>query len=96
MCVIHDLVLMALIKTFYSRPWTICEQLIINMRQKLLKWYLFAFQRLQALDNGWEELLQMWENRQHLLSQSLNLQVNKCGKIDNICCHKVLIYREIK
>ena len=37
--------------------------------------YMFLRQRLQALDNGWEELLQMWENRQNLLSQSLNLQV---------------------
>ena len=37
--------------------------------------YMFLNQRLQALDNGWEELLQMWENRQHLLSQSLNLQM---------------------
>ncbi|XP_033733764.1 spectrin beta chain-like isoform X12 [Pecten maximus] len=37
--------------------------------------YMFLRQRLQALDNGWEELLQMWENRQHLLSQSLNLQM---------------------
>ena len=37
--------------------------------------YMFLQQRLQALDNGWEELIQMWENRQHLLSQSLNLQV---------------------
>lgn len=38
----------------------------------VLSWFP---QRLQALDSGWEELLQMWENRQQLLSQSLNLQV---------------------
>ncbi|XP_062617855.1 spectrin beta chain-like isoform X5 [Saccostrea cucullata] len=37
--------------------------------------YMFLRQRLQALDSGWEELLQMWENRQQLLSQSLNLQM---------------------
>lgn len=37
--------------------------------------YMFLRQRLQALDDGWHELLQMWENRQQLLSQSLNLQV---------------------
>ncbi|KAH9489100.1 hypothetical protein Btru_057665 [Bulinus truncatus] len=37
--------------------------------------YMFLRQRLQALDDGWHELLQMWENRQHLLSQSLNLQM---------------------
>lgn len=35
----------------------------------------FVLQRLQALDDGWVELLQMWENRQQLLSQSLNFQV---------------------
>ncbi|KAJ8308165.1 hypothetical protein KUTeg_013039 [Tegillarca granosa] len=37
--------------------------------------YMFLRQRLQALDDGWQELLQMWENRQQLLSQSLNLQM---------------------
>jgi len=37
--------------------------------------YMFLRQRLQALDDGWHELLQMWENRQQLLSQSLNLQM---------------------
>ncbi|XP_013410395.1 spectrin beta chain-like [Lingula anatina] len=37
--------------------------------------YLFLRERLNALDDGWEELHQMWENRQNLLSQSLNLQV---------------------
>eukprot|EP00106_Octopus_bimaculoides_P014006 XP_014781448.1 PREDICTED: spectrin beta chain-like [Octopus bimaculoides] len=37
--------------------------------------YMFLRQRLQALDGGWQELLQMWENRQQLLSQSLNLQM---------------------
>ncbi|GFS19194.1 spectrin beta chain [Elysia marginata] len=37
--------------------------------------YMFLRQRLQALDDGWNELLQMWENRKQLLSQSLNLQL---------------------
>ncbi|BFZ11613.1 hypothetical protein BsWGS_14652 [Bradybaena similaris] len=37
--------------------------------------YMFLRQRLQALDDGWHELLQMWENRQQLLSQSLSLQM---------------------
>ncbi|XP_076464437.1 spectrin beta chain-like isoform X2 [Babylonia areolata] len=37
--------------------------------------YMFLRQRLQALDSGWNELLQMWENRQQLLSQSLSQQM---------------------
>ncbi|XP_064621468.1 spectrin beta chain-like isoform X3 [Lineus longissimus] len=37
--------------------------------------YMFLSQRLQALDEGWHELQQMWENRQLLLSQSMNLQM---------------------
>ncbi|KAK7104923.1 spectrin beta chain-like isoform X2 [Littorina saxatilis] len=37
--------------------------------------YMFLRQRLQALDDGWHELLQMWENRQQLLSQSLSHQM---------------------
>ncbi|KAK7507079.1 hypothetical protein BaRGS_00001930 [Batillaria attramentaria] len=37
--------------------------------------YMFLRQRLQALDDGWHELLQMWENRQQLLSQSLSQQM---------------------
>lgn len=35
----------------------------------------FLRERLKALRDGWEELHQMWENRQQLLSQSLNLQM---------------------
>lgn len=38
--------------------------------------YMFLRERLKALKDGWEELNQMWENRQQLLSQSLSLQVN--------------------
>ena len=38
--------------------------------------YMFLAQRLSALDDGWKELLQMWESRQQGLSQDLNLQVH--------------------
>merc|ERR1712241_1057845 len=37
--------------------------------------YMFLRERLAALKSGWEEVHQMWENRQQLLSQSLNLQM---------------------
>ncbi|XP_038072907.1 spectrin beta chain, non-erythrocytic 1-like isoform X2 [Patiria miniata] len=37
--------------------------------------YMFLKQRLQALDDGWIELHQMWDNRQLLLSQALNHQM---------------------
>lgn len=37
----------------------------------------FLMQRLKALDDGWEDVQRMWENKQSLLSQSLNLQVRK-------------------
>ncbi|XP_030854304.1 spectrin beta chain, non-erythrocytic 1 isoform X1 [Strongylocentrotus purpuratus] len=37
--------------------------------------YMFLRQRLQALDDGWLELHQMWDNRQLLLSQALNYQM---------------------
>ncbi|KAG1673121.1 Spectrin beta chain [Nymphon striatum] len=37
--------------------------------------YMFLRERLKALKDGWEELNQMWENRQQLLSQSLSLQM---------------------
>ncbi|XP_065222380.1 spectrin beta chain isoform X4 [Planococcus citri] len=37
--------------------------------------YMFLRERLKALRDGWQELHQMWENRQQLLSQSLNLQM---------------------
>ncbi|XP_065158343.1 spectrin beta chain isoform X2 [Atheta coriaria] len=37
--------------------------------------YMFLRERLKALNAGWDELRQMWENRQDLLSQSLNLQL---------------------
>lgn len=37
--------------------------------------YMFLRERLRALQDGWTELQQMWENRQLLLSNSLDLQV---------------------
>ncbi|XP_043206093.1 spectrin beta chain-like isoform X2 [Amphibalanus amphitrite] len=37
--------------------------------------YMFLRERLKALKDGWEELHKMWENRQQLLSQSLNYQM---------------------
>jgi len=37
--------------------------------------YMFLRERLKALKDGWEELHKMWENRQQLLSDSLDLQV---------------------
>ncbi|KAG4068736.1 hypothetical protein HA402_002427 [Bradysia odoriphaga] len=37
--------------------------------------YMFLRERLNALKDGWEELHQMWENRQELLSQSLDQQL---------------------
>lgn len=37
--------------------------------------YMFLRERLKALKDGWEELHQMWENRQVLLSQSLDEQL---------------------
>lgn len=37
--------------------------------------YMFMRERLRALKDGWEDLQQMWENRQVLLSQSLDQQL---------------------
>lgn len=37
--------------------------------------YMFLRERLKALKDGWTDLHQMWENRQQLLSQSLDLQL---------------------
>lgn len=37
--------------------------------------YVMLRARLRGLREGWDELQQMWENRQQLLSQSLNYQV---------------------
>ena len=39
--------------------------------------YIFLREMLKALKDGWEEVQQMWENRQNLLSQSLHLQIFK-------------------
>ncbi|XP_078674503.1 spectrin beta chain, non-erythrocytic 1-like isoform X4 [Branchiostoma floridae x Branchiostoma belcheri] len=37
--------------------------------------YMFLRQRLGALDEGWEDLHKMWDNRQEMLSQCLNEQL---------------------
>ncbi|XP_021945798.1 spectrin beta chain isoform X7 [Folsomia candida] len=37
--------------------------------------YMFLRERLKALKDGWDELRQMWDNRQDFLSQNLNLQI---------------------
>uniref|UniRef100_A0A8C5WXS4 Spectrin beta chain n=1 Tax=Laticauda laticaudata TaxID=8630 RepID=A0A8C5WXS4_LATLA len=37
--------------------------------------HMFLQQRLQALDTGWNELGQMWENRHQLLSQAYGFQI---------------------
>ncbi|XP_076252536.1 spectrin beta chain isoform X3 [Rhynchophorus ferrugineus] len=37
--------------------------------------YMFLRERLKALKDGWDEIHRMWDNRQHLLSQSLSLQL---------------------
>ena len=37
--------------------------------------YMFLRERLRALQDGWTEVHQMWENRQSHLSQSLSLQM---------------------
>jgi hypothetical protein len=44
------------------------------------------------LDDGWHELLQMWENRQQLLSQSLSQQVRINIELTNIRRKLSLIY----
>ncbi|KAM9728405.1 spectrin family protein isoform 2-T2 [Menidia menidia] len=36
--------------------------------------HMFLAQRLQALDTGWHELRQMWENRHNLLAQAFDFQ----------------------
>ncbi|CAK9304213.1 unnamed protein product [Gordionus sp. m RMFG-2023] len=37
--------------------------------------YMFLRERLNALDSGWNELLDMWDNRQRFLSDNLNYQI---------------------
>lgn len=37
--------------------------------------YMFMRERLKALQDGWNELHKMWDNRQELLSENLNLQM---------------------
>ncbi|XP_037917699.1 spectrin beta chain isoform X4 [Hermetia illucens] len=51
------------------------EQLTSDPTQNEDPQYMFLRERLKALKDGWEELHQMWENRQVLLSQSLDQQL---------------------
>ncbi|ESN99908.1 hypothetical protein HELRODRAFT_101195 [Helobdella robusta] len=37
--------------------------------------YMFLRERLKGLDDGWHDLKKMWENKQNLLIQNLNLQM---------------------
>ena len=47
---------------------------VVGFNSNVMKYFVYL-QRLSALDDGWHELLQMWDSRQQGLSQSLNLQV---------------------
>ena len=39
--------------------------------------YIFLRKSLKAIQDEWEEINEMWENRQNLLSWVLNLQLSK-------------------
>ena len=45
--------------------------------------YMFLAQRLQALDQGWEELNKMWENRNKVLMEAQEFQtfVKDCTQV---------------
>merc|ERR1711962_1652311 len=55
--------------------------------------YMFLRERLKALKDGWAELHQMWDNRQQLLSQSLNLQnfLRDLNKVKSCLVNKSII-----
>lgn len=57
--------------------------------------YMFLRQRLAGLEEGWEELQRMWDNRQHLLSQGLNLQASEisCLSAFMIFNHSKFLFR---
>ncbi|XP_065563390.1 spectrin beta chain-like isoform X3 [Artemia franciscana] len=59
----------------YARMMEYGERLTADANTAEDPQYMFLRERLRALRDGWEELHQMWENRQQLLSQSLNLQM---------------------
>lgn len=60
--------------SWYSKKKNVSEFHANNCYRKLF-YCSVCFQRLSALDDGWKELLQMWDSRQQGLSQDLNLQV---------------------
>ncbi|XP_055703671.1 spectrin beta chain isoform X3 [Phlebotomus papatasi] len=59
----------------YSKMMEYGEGLTSDPTQNEDPQYMFLRERLKALKDGWEELHQMWENRQVLLSQSLDQQL---------------------
>uniref|UniRef100_A0A336LM29 Spectrin beta chain n=1 Tax=Culicoides sonorensis TaxID=179676 RepID=A0A336LM29_CULSO len=59
----------------YTRMMEYGEGLTSDPTQAEDPQYMFLRERLRALKDGWEELHQMWENRQVLLSQSLDQQL---------------------
>ena len=56
-------------------PSTFNKILVKILQNDWTHLFLLLSQRLQALDDGWSELHQMWDNRQLLLSQALNYQM---------------------
>nr|XP_026689485.1 spectrin beta chain, non-erythrocytic 1 isoform X2 [Ciona intestinalis] len=48
--------------------------------------YMFLGQRLQALDQGWDELQKMWENRNHFLKEAKEYQafIRDCKQAEQI------------
>jgi hypothetical protein len=38
-------------------------------------WLCVVLQRLKGLDDGWHTVQKLWEEKQHLLAQSLDYQV---------------------
>jgi spectrin beta len=59
----------------YSKMMEYGEGLTSEPSQAEDPQYMFLRERLRALKDGWEELHQMWDNRQVLLSQSLDQQL---------------------
>ena len=57
----------------YEQMMTYGQQLVQGKENDVQ--YMFLRERLQALEFGWKEMHQMWENRQDLLSQGLRLQI---------------------
>ena len=43
--------------------------------------YMFLRERLNALNEGWDDCQRMWETKQMLLSQGLKLQVRQSSQL---------------